>query len=101
MSTRTALDDVGFMDERFFLYLSEVDWAHRFWEHGYRVVYLPSVQMYHYHQRQSKGRFAFYDLLTRPQSRWHLADAVRYFMKHGISGTRPRGGGRQPRLAAI
>jgi GT2 family glycosyltransferase len=90
------------MDERFFLYLSEVDWAWRFWENGYRVVYLPSVQMYHYLKRQSKGRFAILDFFTRPQSRWHLADAVRYFTKHGTSGRRPRGTAvRQPQLIAV
>ena len=101
MTTRKAMDDVGMMDERFFLYLSEVDWAWRFWENGYRVVYLPSVQMYHYLKRESKGRFAFIDIMTRPQSRWHFADAVRYFQKHGISGHRPRGTAvRQPQLLA-
>jgi GT2 family glycosyltransferase len=99
MTTRKALDDIGLMDERFFHYLNEVDWAWRFWENGYRVAYLPSVQMYHYHKRQSKGRFAILDVLTRPQSRWHLVDAARYFKKHGISGNRPCGDSvRQPRL---
>jgi GT2 family glycosyltransferase len=89
MTTRAALDTVGPMDERFFLYFSEVDWARRFWENGYAVAYLPTVQMYHYHQRQSKGRFAVLDILSRRETRWHIADAIRYFRKHGITGERP------------
>jgi hypothetical protein len=99
MTTREALDTVGPMDERFFLYLSEVDWARRFWEHGYQVVYLPTAQMYHYHQRQSKGRFGVLDALVRRETRWHILDAVRYFRKNGTDGRRPNTDGPvQPRL---
>ncbi len=90
MTTRTALEQVGYMDERFFLYLSEVDWAHRFWENGLVVAYIPTVRMYHYHQRQSKGRFGIMDVLFQQQTRWHLKDALRYFQKHGTSGKRPQ-----------
>ncbi len=90
MTTRSALEQVGFMDERFFLYFSEVDWAHRFWEYGYGVVYIPTVQMYHYHQRQSKGRFGIFDIFLQQQTRWHLKDAFSYFQKHGRKGDRPQ-----------
>lgn len=90
MMTREAVDRVGMMDEQFFLYLSEVDWAWRFWENGFTVVYLPTVRMYHYHQRQSKGRFGILDIIVRAQTRWHLRDAIRYFRKHGMSGRRPQ-----------
>ncbi|MCC6934306.1 MAG: glycosyltransferase family 2 protein [Candidatus Yanofskybacteria bacterium] len=90
MTTRAAYERVGAMDERFFLYLSEVDWAWRFWENGYTVAYLPSVRMYHYHQRQSKGRFGVLDVIVRPQTRWHIRDAFRYFRKHGTHGRRPQ-----------
>lgn len=89
MTTRDAVDRVGLMDEQFFLYLSEVDWAWRFWDNGYTVAYMPNVKMYHYHQRQSKGRFGILDVFVRPQTRWHILDAIRYFRKHGISGLRP------------
>ncbi len=89
MTSRAAVDAVGLMDEQFFLYFSEVDWAYRFWENGYTVVYLPTVQMYHYHQRQSKGRFGILDILSRQETRWHIADAFHYFRKHGLSGQRP------------
>ncbi len=89
MTTRNALERVGMMDERFFLYLSEVDWAWRFWDNGYLVAYMPTVRMYHYHQRQSKGRFGILDVFIRRQTRWHIRDAIRYFRKHGISGRRP------------
>lgn len=88
ITTRTALQRVGLMDESFFLYYSEVDWAYRFWENGYRVVYAPSVSLYHYHQRESSGYGPILDLLLRRQARWHLSDGIRFFSKHGISPTR-------------
>jgi len=99
MTTRSAMEQVGLMDERFFLYLSEVDWAMRFWENGFTVAYVPTVRMYHYHQRQSKGRFGILDILFRQETRWHLRDALAYFRKHGTAGTRPdRARPMQPKL---
>ena len=89
MVTRHALERVGYMDERFFLYLSEVDWARRFWENDLQVAYVPTVRMYHYHQRESKGRFGILDVVFKQQTRWHLKDAIHYFRKNGISGQRP------------
>src|SRR3989338_10749831 len=32
MVSRKAVDKVGLLDEKFFLYMSDVDWARRFWE---------------------------------------------------------------------
>lgn len=98
MTTRTALDRVGLLDESLFLYLSEVDWAWRFWENGLVVAYVPTATMYHYHQRQSKGRFGIFDLFFRQETRWHIADAFRYFRKHGIRGIRPQASQNQPSL---
>ena len=89
MVRRDSLERIGLMDERFFLYLSGVDWAWRFWENAMTVDYVPCALMYHYHRRESKGRLGVFELLLRPQARWHLADAVKYFRKHGISGNRP------------
>jgi hypothetical protein len=86
---RAAIDRAGFMDENFFHYMSDVDWAQSFWENGYQVVYYPNAQMYHYHQRQSKGRFGVFDAIAQRQTRWHIRDAIRYFWKRGINGTRP------------
>jgi len=32
MTTRKAINKVGLMDENLFLYMSDVDWAKRFWK---------------------------------------------------------------------
>lgn len=88
MATKKAIADNGFMDENLFLYLSEVDWAKRFWENGYKVVYFPEAKMYHYHRRGSKGRYDALDIIKK-ETRWHIADAIRYFRKNGLKSLEP------------
>jgi len=89
MTTREAIDRVGMLDERLFHYMSDVEWPRRFWYHGLTVSYCPGARMYHYHQRESKGRLGIFDVLTRTQTRWHLRDALRYFRANGLTGARP------------
>lgn len=84
MASRRAIEKVGLMDDNFFLYMSDVDWARRFWENGYKVVYYPKVTLYHYHKRVSRGRFGILDILFKKETRWHLKDAIKYFKKYGI-----------------
>lgn len=88
MTSRKAFARVGNADERFFHYFSDVDWARRFWENGYRVVYYPEVALYHYHQRRSKRWFWFLDALFNREARWHIRDGIRYLMKYGLFNTR-------------
>lgn len=85
MVKREAVDKVGLMDESMFLYMSDIDWPLRFWENGYKVVYFPEAGMYHYHRRDSKGRFGLLDFIFKKESRWHLIDAIQFFKKHGVS----------------
>ena len=89
MTSRQALERVGAMDESLFHYFSDVDWARRFWENGYTVVYYPMAVMAHYHGRTSKGRLGVLDAIFNRATRWHIKDGIRYFWKHGIAGTRP------------
>ena len=46
--TRTALDEVGLLDEAFFIYGEDMDWCKRFCRAGRQVVFLPSAQSIHY-----------------------------------------------------
>lgn len=55
MVRREAIDAVGPMDERFFLYSEELDWCRRIVEGGWRVVYMPSASVTH-HYGQSSGQ---------------------------------------------
>ena len=44
---REAIEDVGLLDERFFLYWEDVDWCKRMWKEGWKVTYLPRAAVQH------------------------------------------------------
>lgn len=44
---RRAIDQVGLMDEQFFMYSEEVDWCYRFKKAGWKVYYVPHAQAIH------------------------------------------------------
>lgn len=50
---KEALDQVGFFDEDFFLYVEEVELSSRFREKGWEVWYLPEWRIVHYGQATS------------------------------------------------
>ncbi|MFP4347730.1 MAG: glycosyltransferase family 2 protein, partial [Desulfococcaceae bacterium] len=50
---RKAIEAVGPMDERFFMYWEDADWCRRMWDHGWRVVYYPKACIYHYGGKSS------------------------------------------------
>lgn len=45
---KRALDEVGPLDERFFMYAEDVDWCYRFHQYGWRAVYFPDAAAVHY-----------------------------------------------------
>jgi len=80
--SKEAINKVGLMDERFFMYFEDVDWARRFWENGYKVAYFPQASMYHYHGQASKKRNALFGLLFSKMARTHLKSAILFFLKY-------------------
>ena len=50
-----AFDDVGPLDERFFMYYEETDFLRRAIEHGYRLSYVPEAVVYHRESASSGG----------------------------------------------
>src|SRR5439155_25553598 len=76
MARRELLQTVGLLDEGYFLYVEEIDWAYRAWQGGWRVMYYPDAQIVHHHQaRSDKG------LLSR-YSWYHLCSMWRFYRKH-------------------
>ena len=47
--SRDFLQRVGLMDERYFLYSEEHDWAHRGRQAGFRLAWAPASQVFHKH----------------------------------------------------
>ena len=47
MVRREAINDVGLMDEGFFMYSEETEWCYRFAQHGWQTRLIPSVVVTH------------------------------------------------------
>lgn len=77
---RNAIREVGMFDERYFAYMEDADWARRFWNRGWRVVWYPKAVILHYHRRQSADAPWFMGLTNRV-TRIHIASAIKYFAK--------------------
>lgn len=72
---REAVDNVGMMDERFFLYFEDVDWCYRMKQKGLKVYYLPDAVIEHGHKRESAQA-----ILSRSFAA-HLVSLFRYYEK--------------------
>lgn len=45
---RSAIDDIGPMDEGFFLYYEDTEWCHRMRDHGWHVLLEPKARVVHH-----------------------------------------------------
>lgn len=64
----SVVREVGLLDEQFFMYGEDLDWAYRIRQYGWRIVYYPGVTVYHYKRASSTRRAipsirAFYDAM--------------------------------------
>lgn len=72
---KTALDMVGGLDDRFFMYGEDVDWCHRFLKAGWRIVFYPGVKALHYGGGSSKAAPTKYYVEMQRAN-------LQYFRKH-------------------
>lgn len=89
MVRREAVEDVGLLDEAYWLYAEDLDWCRRFWLAGWRVRYEPSATVLHvkggsspqrrrYRQEIAfhRGMGRFYRRFDAPENGWALNTAV-------------------------
>lgn len=55
MISKSLIQDIGLFDERFFLYLEDVEYCMRAKRNGYKVVYNPSSMVWHKNAQSSDG----------------------------------------------
>ena len=75
LARRKAIQQVGPMDEGFFMYSEELDWCRRFRETGWRVVYLPAARIVHHVGKSSEQVVAARHIHFQTSK-------VRYFRKY-------------------
>lgn len=54
MVRRAVVEQVGGMDEDYFMYSEELDWCRRIKDAGWRVVYFPHAEIVHYEGKSSE-----------------------------------------------
>jgi N-acetylglucosaminyl-diphospho-decaprenol L-rhamnosyltransferase len=59
---REAIDEVGLVDEDYFLFSEETDWCYRFREAGWEVVFFPGAECVHVGGASHGGRLYFENL---------------------------------------
>ena len=72
---REAIEKVGAMDERFFLYFEDIDWCYRMKNQGWSVYYVPDSVMVHTYERSSAK-----SVLRKPFL-IHMLSLLRYYEK--------------------
>lgn len=53
---RNAIDDVGLMDEGYFLYYEETDWCYRFTKAGWKILFWPGAKIIHCHGGRNSSK---------------------------------------------
>ena len=82
LARRAAIDEVGPLDEDFFLFSEETDWCYRFHRAGWQVLFTPDAEFVHVYGAAHGGR------MFRENVRGHL----RFLAKH--RGSRRSGAAR-------
>jgi len=73
LARREAIDQVGPMDERYFVYGDDADWCCRFNKAGWKIMYTPEPQIIHYHGATTKR-------MSR-EFKWQLFGSTLIFMR--------------------
>jgi hypothetical protein len=74
-----AVNDVGGLDDGYFMYCEEMDWALRMMRAGWKVYALPTAHVTHHEGQSSRQtRWASYEQLWRSRFRFYAKHSDRY-----------------------
>lgn len=82
MVRQEVVEEIGWFDERYFMYLEDCDWCHTMWEHGWPVYYVHDILIQHRYARESaKVPGIFRALIKNKLARIHLISWLKYMWK--------------------
>lgn len=84
LARRQVAEQIGFFDDRYFIYFEDCDWCRRAWRAGWQVCYAADIAVQHAHHRDSAGRSAWLDVFQNKIARAHLKSWAQYFLKWGL-----------------
>ncbi len=70
MARRSLFEEIGPLDEGYFMYIEDVDLCQRAHRAGHKVVYFPEVALIH-HIGRSSSRLPSRSIVERHRSMWH------------------------------
>jgi GT2 family glycosyltransferase len=77
---RQAIDEVGLLDERYFMYFEDLDWCRQFKSKSWQIWYQPLAEVIHFHHRDSAEKNGVAGALTK-LGRIHLVSWLKYLWK--------------------
>jgi GT2 family glycosyltransferase len=80
--------ELGFFDDRFFMYFEDCDLCRRTWHKNFDVMYLHDIKVKHGHRRDSAEKFPLLSILTNRVTRIHIKSWLQYFLKWGFKKER-------------
>lgn len=80
MARKSAIDKVGLLDKRFFMYAEDLDWCKRFRNASFEVWYYPQVEMTHH--KYKSGIKTESDLTSLQTRRYFYNTMLQYYDKH-------------------
>jgi len=77
-----VIDEIGWFDPRYFMYMEDCDWCRTMWEHGWSVYYVHDIALKHEHNRASaKVPGVLRALVKNKLARAHLKSWLQYLWK--------------------
>ncbi len=84
---REVFDTIGFHDEKYFLFMSDIAICRDAWAKGFEVHFVGSAKAHHGEKRLSSGGFR--DIFKKKVLRIHIMDAIKYYFAYFLKPIPP------------
>lgn len=80
MVRKKTIDDVGLLDESYFMYAEDIDWAFRMKQKGWKIMFLPDATILH--KKKQSGRGSASISVRRQTDRYFFETMLQFYDKH-------------------
>jgi len=81
ISPKELLERVNYFDERYFMYMEDMDLCRKIKQAGKKVIYYPEVQAIHLHRKES-AEGSWHQVFTNKLTRIHIQSWFKYMWKY-------------------
>lgn len=79
---KDIMDEIGYLDERFFMYAEDLDWCLRVRNHGFQIIYHPEVKITHH--KYKSGIKSSSKQIAKTTNRYFYDTMLQYYDKHYV-----------------